>query len=912
MRRATFAVPRFSFVFVLLVMLSYNVVAQIDSIIINEKVKNVSLIDFFDSIERKYGLHFCYKPQWFAFDSISEDFNHITVTAMLDSIIGNKPYIYEIIRRNMVIFLPASAYATIVLANSQLRRDFESNQNTILIGDEKNSGRSQMVVLRGSVLNAKTNEPLIGASLQIKNTSKGTTTDFEGKYDMQLTPGYYTILCSNVGFEPVEKNIKIISTGELPIVLVEKSISIKEVTVRANEMNRNVKQNQMSIVELDRKSIKELPALTGQRDVIKGLTLMPGVKSIGEFGSGIHIRGGGEDQNLFLMNGVPIFNTSHVFGLLSVINPDAVSQAQLYKGHIPAEFGERASSVLDIHINESTPEKWSTSGGIGLYNTRLMTEVSVLQKKLTLRVGGRTSYSDWLLHRINDYNLQNSSANFHDLLAQIKFKYQKDHLSLFGYSSYDMFSYNSELDYIYKNMLANAQWTHFFSKNLVSTFTVAQSNYIMQCDNLTNPNLSHRINSDIQYRSIKLNIKYTGLPRHKIVAGSKMIRYDINPGIKYPINNNTLENKFAMAQEQGIETAGYISDIFTICEGWSVNLGLRYSVFSAIGPQDIYIYDEEHPRIHNIVDTSKYDKNERIALYQALEPRASLKIQLNKKSSLKFSYNKNVQYLNLLSHTSISTPDDVWKLSDKYIKPITTNQFAMGYYRNFMNNIFESYIEVYYKNLENIKEYKNNANIRLNDHIETELLHASGRSYGVELFLKKKIGKIYGWISYSWSVSQIRTNGETKETRINENQYYPLNHDKPHDLSIVFNYRPQKRLRLSANFSLSSGRPVTLPEYTYKIGDNKLIYYSERNKYRLPPYHRLDISISLDESLRKKKKWRGSWTFSILNVYARKNAYSVFYKKQKPNETNQYRWFNLYKLYIIGRPFPTLTYSFKF
>ncbi len=912
MKKAIFTILRFLFVFIISLILSHNVVAQIDSVTINESVKNVSFVDFLDNIEKKYGLYFCYKPQWFASDTISEDFNDIPVTTMLDKIIVNKPYIYEIMRGDMIIFLPSGARETIYLVNSQLSRDFENNENTILIGSEKNAGRSQMVVLRGDVSNAKTNEPLIGASIQIKNTANGTTTDFEGKYDIQLAPGYYTILCSSVGFEPVEKNIKIISSGELPIVLIEKSISIDEVTVLAKEMNQNVKQNQMSLVELDRKSIKELPVLTGQRDVIKGLTLMPGVKSVGEFGSGIHIRGGGEDQNLFLMNGVPIFNTSHVFGLLSVINPDAVSQAQLYKGHIPAEFGERASSVLDIRMNESTPEKWSTSGGIGLYNTRLMSEVSVLQKKITVRLGGRTSYSNWLLHRINNYNLQNSSANFRDLLAQIKLKYQKDHLSLFGYSSYDMFSYNSELDYIYKNMLASLRWTHFFSKDLVSTLSIAQSNYAVQCDNLTNPYLSHRVNSDIQYRSVKFNVKYTALPRHKVVAGAKMIRYDINPGIRYPLNKNTMEHKFAMAKEQGFETAGYINDIFTIHPNWSVNIGLRYSAFSAIGPQNILIYNSESPEIQSIIDTSEYNKNERIATYQALEPRTSLKIQLNKSSSVKLSYNKNVQYLNLLSHTSIATPDDVWKLSDKYVKPITVNQFAIGYYRNFMDNIIESYIEIYYKNLKNIKEYKNNANIRLNEHIETELLHASGRSYGIELFLKKKIGKIYGWISYSWSVSQVQTNGKTEDTQINGNRYYPLNHDKPHDLSIVFNYRPQKRIRLSANFSLSSGRPVTLPEYTYKIGKNRLIYYSERNKYRLPPYHRLDFSITLDESLRKKKKWRGSWTFSILNVYARKNAYSVFYKKEEPNEANQYRWFNLYKLYIIGRPFPTLTYSFKF
>jgi hypothetical protein len=435
---------------------------------------------------------------------------------------------------------------------------------------------------------------------------------------------------------------------------------------------------------------------------------------------------------------------------------------------------------------------------------------------------------------------------------------------------------------------------------------VAKSNIASE----TNPD---KIKSQINYLSGKYNLNYTGIENHTITAGIQTIYYNIKPGTRVPIKGNTSFEPKTLMQENGYEGAVYINDLYDINSNFSLNIGLRCSGYQYTGSHKIYQYQRNKPRsMVYVKDSVQYNRGESIQYYSGIAPRLSLRYRLDPTQSLKLSYNRNHQYISLLSHTSISTPDDVWKLSDPHLKPITADQYALGYYRNFNNNNIETSLEVYYKRLNHVIEYKNDARIQMNPHIETELIDARGRNFGIEFYVKKKNGRLNGSMNYTYSRTLKKTAGSFSQEIINQNEYFPSAYDKPHDLNITANYDINRRWRLSSNFMLTSGRAASFPEYEYVIGGNKLIYYSDRNKYRLPAYHRLDFSLTYRGSLRKHKKYKSNWTLSILNLYGRNNAYSVFYKREKPSYVNDYKMFALYKMYIIGRPFPTLTYNFSF
>ncbi|MCF8335258.1 MAG: TonB-dependent receptor, partial [Bacteroidales bacterium] len=735
----------------------------------------------------------------------------------------------------------------------------------------------------------------------------------EGQYTLNIEPGIYTLEISSVGFEKTQYRVKIISNGEFDMELFKDQIEIGEVAVFAQRKDQNVSGNQMSMVTLDPRSIDELPTATGEKDIIKSLTSMPGIKTIGEFGSGIHVRGGGEDQNLYLLEGAPLYNTSHAFGLLSSVNPDAVQGVSLYKGHIPAQYGERVSSVMDIRMNKNNIEEFRGAGGIGIYNSRLMLETPLYEENLSLRMGGRANYSDWLLDQIEDYYLNKSSASFYDANGLLNWKFKNNRITLFGYLSHDRFRYASKLNYEYGNHLGSLKWSHVFNSNFHSRFETSFSRYDVTKSNIDPENNPNRIKSQVNYMSGKYNLQYTGFSKHTINTGIQGIYHSIKPGKQTPLKGNSNRKSKTLMNEQAYEGAVYINDNFEINNQISVNLGLRYSGYQYTGAHTIYKYQDGKPlsRVYR-KDSITYGKGEGIQYYDGLDPRLSLRYRLTPTQSVKVSYNRNHQYISLLSHTSISTPEDTWKLSDPHLKPISANQYAAGYFRNFNNNNIETSVELYYKQLNHLIEYKNDAQIEMNPHIETELIDARGKNYGVELSVKKKSGKLNGWISYTYSRTFKKTDGGHRQEIISQNNYFPSAYDKPHDLNVVANYNIDRRWKLSANFMLASGRAVTLPEYEYPVGNNKIIYFSDRNKYRLPAYHRLDFSLTYGGSLRKDKKWKSSLTLSILNLYGRNNAYSVFYKKNEPDAANDYNMFALYKMYIIGRPFPTLTYNFTF
>lgn len=873
---------------------------------------NAPIGEVFAEVESYFGVSIYYEEEWFSGHTIDKHFKEANLDRVLYDLFFGTAYSYTIIQESHVVLLPRDDVA---LYKGKLV-NYSNNiyQSQIIdIGDPSEAGKYEKIHLSGVVKEGKTSEPLIGSTVWIENTNIAVVTGLNGKYDLELKPGLYTVQYSSMGFEKTSFNIKIISNGTLDIELFEESHQIGEVAIYAIDAERNVRSTQMSMVELNAKAIKQLPALTGEIDVIKSFTMMPGVHSVGEFGSGLNVRGGGEDQNLYLLEGTPVYNTSHVFGMLSVLNPDFVKEVQLYKGHIPSEFGERVSSVMDIKGQSNGVEKFGGKGGIGIYNSRLMFHLPLFNKKVTLKIGGRGSYSDYLLKQVGDYNMRRSAVDFYDINASLNIDLDKNKISLFGYTSYDYFKYADQYSYAYGNNLGSLNWSSYHTSNLSTRLRLAYSRYDVERNEMNYLPKAKTTNNSVEYKSAKYSALYSGITGHTLEGGLQYIQYQIQPGERNPYGDLSVIEVESLLGEQSREMAVFVNDKFDIGEKVSFNLGLRYTHYQYYGAQSVYEYTEGVPLTSTaIVDSNNYDKGTIISQYGGLEPRLSMKVQVTDESSVKLSYNKNQQFISLISNTSISTPEDIWKLSDKYIKPIIANQLAAGYYRNFRNNTYETSVEVYYKKLDNLLEYKNDAKTEMSPHIETEVIPTEGNNYGVELMVKKNAGKLEGWLSYTYSRAMRKSNGQFKEEMINDNTWFPSSFDKPHNLSIVTTYHHNKRLRFTGTFNYSSGRAVTLPEYQFKSGGQVLIYYSDRNKYRLPQYHRLDLAVSYDESLKRHKKWKGSWTLSIINVYGRKNAHSVYYRKQTPTFENDYKMYSLYKMAIIGIPLPTLTYNFIF
>jgi hypothetical protein len=867
--------------------------------------------DFFNEIGNTYRITFYYKTEWFKTLSVKEVYENITLASVLGEILQETPYTFISMQPNVVVFLPKDEVATILNRSS-----FESSEsnNVQVIGNHEDIGKVKRPEIKGTIIDGKNGEPIIGAIIAVQNGNYGSTSDVKGNFSLSLSPGVYNLIFSSIGYEQKTYSIKLIGNGDLNVELFDASIKLDEVIVSAQRSDRNVIGNQMSMVELDKKSIRQIPPLFGEKDIIKSLTMMPGVKTVGEFGSGINVRGGSGDQNLFLLEGAPVFNTAHVFGLLSVISPDAVNNVSLYKGYIPPSYGERVSSVMDIQLKEGNFQKLHGNGGIGLLNSRLMLESPIITDKASIAIGGRTSYSDWLLKKMHDINLRTSSAQFYDIFGNISvLANRKNKMVLFGYASKDMFRYSNEIMYAYSNYLGSFLWDHNYNSRLSSKLTLAHSRYQMDKDAIDSEYEKNRISLGIRYSSFKMDFSYNPQASHSFNFGTQIIYYSLNPGTRQPLDNKSIVKNTTLHQEQGIETAVFAGDKYDLGEKLSIQAGVRFSAYAFLGPNQINRYQPGGELSPNTYSYSKsYSTGAIIQKYFNLEPRASLKVLLGETNSIKLSYNHNVQYLNLISYTSIATPDDVWKLCSPYNLPTKCDHYAIGYFQNFKHNAIETSCEIYYKRLNNLIEYKNGAQISMNELLETALIPAKGTNYGIELLLKKNTGTFEGWLSYTYSRSLKQTTGKFDSEQINSNHQYPSSFDKPHDLTFIGTYHHNKRLRVTCTYNYATGRAVTLPEVRFKIGDKEYVNFSDRNKYRLPYYQRVDLSVSLDVTLYLKRKWKGSWTFSVINVLARKNAYSVIYKETEPTASNNFNRFGLYKLFIIGQPLPALTYNFIF
>ena len=771
----------------------------------------------------------------------------------------------------------------------------------------------EKVTLSGIITDSKNNETLIGVNIYIPEIKSTTLTNEYGFYSVTLPKGNYTLLISHIGFNTFTQNLTLTENIKINSALVENGEQLQEVIITTNKGEINIKSPEMSINKLSIAAIKKMPVVLGEVDVLKSLLLLPGVTNAGEGASGFNVRGGGADQNLILLDEATIFNSSHVFGFFSVFNPDAIKDLKLYKGGIPARFGGRASSVLDIYQKDGSSKGFHMNGGIGLISSRLLAEGPLVKDKGSFLIGGRSSYAHLFLKLSKDQ--KDNLAYFYDLNTKLSYKLNpNNNLYLSGYFGRDVFSLSKSFSNTYGNSILNLRWNHLYSDKLFSNLSLIYSDYYYGLDL---DFVGFKWDSGIKNYNIKYDFKNYISDNFKLNYGLNAIYYEFNPGTIIPSNSTSGINFDQLDKKYAFEPSLYLSADHDISDKISLSYGLRYSQFYRLGKSTVNIYADNNPVTFNTdlqiyekaapISTQFYNKNKTIKTYNNVEPRFSLAYTINEDQAIKASYNRMVQYLQLISNTSSPTPLDVWTPSDNFIKPQIADQVALGYFKNFFDGDYSLEVETYYKKVKNRLDYIDGADLIANKAIEQIILNGQLRAYGLEVMLRKNTGKLNGWISYTLSKSQQQTPGRTpEELGINNGRWYNSVYDKTHNLAVTGNYTLNPKWSFGANFALQTGQPASYPNGQYQYLGITVPSYGLRNENRLPTYHHLDISATLTPVKNNNRNWKGEWVFSIYNLYNRKNAASINFRQNMDTGNNE-----AVKTSIFGMV-PAVSYNFKF
>lgn len=787
---------------------------------------------------------------------------------------------------------------------SQLERAILENK-LYQIGDHAANNGQPSAIIAGYVRDAKTGEPVIGASIYIDKPRIGVSSDQYGYYTISLPKGRHILNIQSIGMKDTRRQILLQGDGKMNIDLQSQVMMLKNVIVSAQKLS-NVKGMEMGVQKLDIKTIKQVPVVFGEADLLRVVLTLPGVKSVGEASTGLNVRGGSADQNLILFNEATIFNPSHFFGLFSAFNPEVVKDVQLYKSSIPARYGGRLSSVLDITSREGNKKNITGSAGIGLLTTRLDVEGPLVKDKSSFILGGRTTYANWLLNLLPD-QYKHSKASFYDLNLNVTHQInRKNNLYFTAYTSRDHFNLNSDTTYSYSNLNFSLKWKHIFNDKFYGVFTTGYDRYQYSISSTFNPVNAYKLAFDINQKYLKAHFNYYLSASHTMEFGLNTINYKLDPGGFLPVGKTSLVTPDVVAAEHAEESALYVSDRYNISSAFSVEGGIRYSMFNYLGPQTVNEYAPGIPKtVDNIIDVKTYGGGDFIRTYSGPEYRISMKYEITDSFSIKAGFNTQRQYIHVLSNTAAMAPTDIWKLSDPNIKPQSGSQISLGLYRNFRNNTIETSVEVYYKKIQNFLDYKSGAQLVLNHHIETDVINTGGKAYGVELLIKKPTGKLNGWISYTYSRTLLKMDDPTAGEIINEGKYYPANYDQPHSATIIANYRVNHRFSVSVNATYSTGRPITLPIGVFYYDNAYRTLYADRNAYRIPDYFRTDFSMNIEGNHRVHQKTHNSWTIGIYNVTGRRNPYSVYYVTENGAV-------NGYKLSIFGSAIPYVNYNIRF
>jgi hypothetical protein len=879
--------------------------------------KDLTFKEFVAKVEKLLPVKFFYKDEWINGLKLGEYPDCSTLSCVLDNLFKGAALFYVIEESGNIVITNNYAVKVSTLPVEKDNKflppsDFSSSTETLLtagissveVGNPAEKNYPGKVVVSGYITNKNTKEPVPGVTVFIQKLSLGAISNEYGFYTITLPRGVYQVKFSFIGMREKTLNLNLFGRGELNVDMNSVLIPLKETVISAQK-SATLQRFEVGAEKININSFKLLPTSMGESDIIKSVLLLPGVQSVGEGSAGFNVRGGSADQNLILLYGAPIYNSSHFFGFFSAVNSDIIKDVTLYKGGIPSRYGGRISSVLDIGAKEGNKKEFAGNVGISPITTHVSVEGPLIKDTLTYDLTARTTYSNWILGLINDPSLHNSRASFYDFNGKITYDFNKNNkIDLSGYSSHDAFRFNSDTTYRYNNNVIALKWRHFFNSRLFSSISVNNSSYdyevssqYLQTEAFV---LAHKINST----GFKADFNWF-LGRNEINFGLDLTRYAINPGSYLPYGDSSNVAPTRLQMQRSWEGALYIDDKFLINDMLSVNLGLRMSSYFDFGPQSVMIYNPEFSKsASTIIDTLNFKSGKVINKYAGPEFRVSLNYRISDKSSIKLNYNRTRQYLHLLSNSTSISPTDTWKLSDYYIKPEVGDQVAAGFYEVFSNS-FEASAEIYYKSIQNMIDFKGGTNFIMDNNIEKDIVNVKGKAYGLELVLKRTEGKLRYSIGYTYSRTFVRSISDFTEEMINSGKWFPANFDKPNDLIITFNYIFSRRFSISSNYTWSTGRPITYPVATYNMYDEVLIHYSDRNKYRIPDYSRLDLSFQVNGNLRAHRIVHPNWTFSVYNLLGRENVYSIYFKKVGDLYTG-------YKLSVFGRAIPSVTCSFDF
>ncbi len=891
---------------------------------------NAPLIEVINEIESKQNIRFYFIQDDIDSIYVTAEVNDATLEEALKSTLGNTPiYFYQ---RNDEVYLSKNVW---VIDDLNITKSTENTEETIEqgmvfsrefldvgdptgdlekvlieIGHRKESVPGSTSTIAGYIKEAKTGEPILGALIYKDDFSASATSDISGFYSMTLPPGPHKINIQYSGMKSAKRNILLFSDGRLDVEMLEDVITLDEVYVQSDRAE-NVKTAVMGVSKINVAETRNVPLVLGERDVLKLATTMAGIQTIGEGSSGFNVRGGKSDQNLIMLNEVPVYNATHFMGFFTSFNSDALKGMDVYKSNIPANYGGRLSSVFDISIKKASQTEFHGVGGISPITSKVTLEVPIIENKSGLLFSGRTTYSNWVMKNVKNATFQQNRISSQDMIIRYDHELsEKDDLQLTGYYSRDKYRLKSDSlfsfsDFSFANFHSKADWTHEFNKDLIGNFGIWFSKYGYDLEFSESEPNSFLQDFGIREMNVKTGFnKYVG-NKHQLAFGAGNKFYNINPGTVSPLFEESTVVPIKIQEERATEGYLYFTDSYEINEQLLLDIGGRYSFFTALGPWVSYQYQNGLPKNPDSrTDTVNFAKGDWVQFYSGLEPRFSARFMLSKLTSIKASYNRSRQYLHTLSNSASLSPTDIWRVSTKNILPQVADQVSVGMYSSLLGNKLDVSIEAYYKWLQNLMDFKVGADFLLNPSVETAILQGPGKSYGLEFSLKKS-GRLNGWINYTYSRTFIKLNGTFNVEKVNDGQFFPTNFDKPHVINAVLNWKITNRLSLSYNFNYSTGRPVTFPNGTYSFKGVSMISYSDRNAYRIPDYMRMDIGINLEEGYYKLKKIHTYWSFSIYNLTGRDNPYSVFYNVEGQDV-------NGYKLVVFGDPIPTITYNFNF
>lgn len=876
------------------------------------KIEQLTLFEIFGVLEKQTGVRICCDPKILPWYRVSYTFEGQTLYKVLGKVLPPAGLMYAKLDETwLAVVQPADLKGPTLRALGSRCKNGEIEmpeflrpvKESVVVGDS--TQRQPKVLLQGTVWDAEAHESIAGASISGADGQASVVTNALGQFSMRLPGGKHLLRVNMPGYRETQIALSAWQDGNVEINLVSVPQALQEVTIQGNAAMNRRNSTLTGVEALPVQTIRELPAFLGEADVIKGLNTLPGVSSAGDGASGFNVRGGNTDQNLTMQDEAPLFNTSHVLGFFSVYNPDLVRSVTLYKGHVPAQFGGRISSVLDVKIKDGDFKKFGGQVGVGLASARVFLEGPLIKDRVSILIGARRSYSDWMLRYVYAFEGSKSSAWFFDGLAKLSVRVgAQSLLSVSTYGTNDFFRYGETFGFRWSNRLVNASFRHPIGSQVASVWQVNAGRYRGGYFNVSGID-AFDLRNGLEYANAGWRATWTGLDGHELVAGFQANVTKGLPERVVPYDEESITKADTVQKDRGDDLALFIQDEWSLTSRLKLSLGLRHVTYRNRGEKWLYRYQEGVPRSpETIIDSVFYGKNEAIDVRNGLEPRVSANYKLNDRASLKLSYNRMRQYIHLISNLASPTPVDIWQLSTPYVAPQTGDNFDLGIVRD--NSDYEFNSDLFFRVNRNVPVFRDLPRLLLNPTLETELIAARGRSYGAEVSLKKKKGYWTGWVNYTYVRAFVRTPVRTGQYVVNGGDWFPSDYDQPHQANLFAKFAWNPAASASFNFVYRRGRPTSGPQNNYSVGGIVIPDFARRNNLRIPDYFRVDFSLNFDQNRSKISGAKTSLNITFYNLIGRNNAYSVFF--QKKNDTYP----KAYKLAVIGACVPAIGFAISF